>query len=74
MGRRFSDGTSEWEMWMDWVEKLAEQRIQEAEREGVFDNLTGQGKPLPPDPFFRLPEETRLAARVLTMCGCAPKN
>jgi hypothetical protein len=60
------------EVALDWVERLAEQRILQAEQEGVFDNLSGEGKPLPPDPFFRLPEETRLAARVLTMCGCAP--
>jgi hypothetical protein len=57
---------------MDWAYRLAEERIQQAMQEGAFDNLDGEGKPLPPDPFFRLPEEIRLAARVMTMCGCAP--
>jgi hypothetical protein len=57
---------------MDWVQKLAEERIVQAEREGAFDNLEGEGLPLPPDPFNKLSEDTRLAARVLTMCGCAP--
>jgi hypothetical protein len=61
-------------MLMEWVDRLAEQRILAAEQEGEFDNLPGQGMPLPPDPFFRLPDETRLAARVLTMCGCAPQE
>lgn len=59
---------------MEWTDRLAEQRILQAEREGLFDNLPGEGKPLPPDPFFRLPDEIRLAARVLTMCGCAPQE
>lgn len=57
---------------MDWVERVAEERIRQAMAEGVFDDLPGEGKPLPPDPFAGLPEERRLAARVLTMCGCAP--
>ncbi len=57
---------------MEWADKVAEERILEAEQEGAFENLPGEGKPLPPDPFFRLPDEIRLAARVLAMCGCAP--
>lgn len=57
---------------MDWTDRLAEERILQAEQEGAFDGLRGEGKPLPPDPFSRLPDEMRLAARVLTMCGCAP--
>jgi len=59
---------------MEWADRLAEERILQAEREGAFDNLPGEGRPLPPDPFFRLPDEMRLAARVLTMCGCAPQE
>ncbi|MCL5734905.1 MAG: DUF1992 domain-containing protein [Actinobacteria bacterium] len=59
---------------MDWMDKLAEQRIMQAESEGALDNLPGKGRPLPPDPFFRMPEQIRLAARVLTMCGCAPQE
>lgn len=57
---------------MEWADRVAEERILQAEQEGAFDNLPGEGKPLPPDPFFRLPEEIRLAARILTICGCAP--
>jgi hypothetical protein len=62
------------EAMMDWADRLAEQRILEAEREGVFDNLPGEGKPLPEDPFAALPDEIRMAARVLAMCGCAPQE
>jgi len=57
---------------MEWTDRVAEERILQAEQEGVFDGLRGEGKPLPPDPFSRLPDEMRLAARVLSMCGCAP--
>jgi len=59
---------------MDWIGRLVEDRIQQAEREGAFDNLAGKGMPLPPDPFANLPTEVRLAARVLAMCGCAPEE
>lgn len=59
---------------MDWAERLAEQRILEAQREGVFDDLEGKGKPLPPDPFARLPGDIRLAMRVLAMAGHAPQE
>ena len=59
---------------MDWVQRVAEQRILQAQREGAFDNLLGEGKPLPPDPFARLPAEVRLAARVLANSGYAPQE
>lgn len=59
---------------MDVLERLAERRILQAQAEGAFDNLPGAGKPLPPDPFAGLPDEIRLAARVLAMCGCAPQE
>lgn len=59
---------------MDWVDRISEQRILQAGKEGVFDNLPGEGKPLPPDPFANLPEEVRLVARVLYKYGCAPQE
>lgn len=59
---------------MDVLGRLAEQRILQAQAEGAFDNLPGAGQPLPPDPFAGLPDEMRLAARVLAMCGCAPQE
>lgn len=57
---------------MEWMQRIAEQRILQAQREGVFDNLQGEGKPLPPDRFASLPTEVRIAARVLANSGYAP--
>lgn len=59
---------------MDWMAWIAEQRIQEAQADGEFDNLQGEGKPLPPDRFAHLPAEFRLAARVLANAGLAPET
>ena len=59
---------------MDWIEQLAEERIRQAQREGLFDDLPGKGKPLPPDRFANLPPELRLAARVLANSGCVPEE
>ena len=33
------------------LRRLAERRIEEAMREGKFDNLPGMGQPLEPDPM-----------------------
>jgi hypothetical protein len=57
---------------MDWIQIMAERRILEGQREGVFDNLPGRGRALPPDPFACLPPELRMVARVLANSGYAP--
>jgi hypothetical protein len=31
---------------MDFLNKIAEERIKTAQEEGAFDNLSGKGKPL----------------------------
>jgi hypothetical protein len=59
---------------MDWMEYIAERRIEQAQREGVFDDLPGKGLPLPRDKFADLPQEIRLAARVLANSGYAPEE
>jgi hypothetical protein len=48
---------------------LAERKIAEAMEEGVFDNLPGKGKPLPDDELANLPDDVRLAFRILKMSG-----
>ena len=53
-------------------EKLVEKRIQEAQQRGDFDALPGAGKPLPQDDDALVPEELRLAYRVLRNAGCSP--
>jgi hypothetical protein len=51
---------------------LAERRIQEAQAQGVFDNLPGAGAPLNLDDDAMVPEELRAAYRILKNSGYAP--
>lgn len=51
---------------------LAEQRIQEAQAQGVFDDLPGAGAPLKMDDDAMVPEELRAAYRILKNSGYAP--
>ncbi|HEX6413120.1 MAG TPA: DnaJ family domain-containing protein [Burkholderiales bacterium] len=51
---------------------IAEQRIAEAIANGDFDDLPGSGKPLELDDDSLLPEELRLAYRILKNAGFVP--
>jgi len=52
---------------------LAERRIEEAIARGKFDDLPGAGRPLELDDIDPLlPEELRLAYRILKNAGFAP--
>ena len=51
---------------------IAEQRIAEAIANGDFDHLPGSGKPLELDDDSLLPEELRLAYRILKNAGFVP--
>ena len=57
---------------MDIFTKIAEQRIQEALKHGEFNNLENRGRPLDlkEDPW--LPQDLRLAYKVLKNAGCLP--
>jgi hypothetical protein len=57
---------------MDAFEKIAERKIMEAIRNGEFDNLLNSGKPinLDDDPF--IPQELRMAYRILHNSSCIP--
>jgi Domain of unknown function (DUF1992) len=57
---------------MDFFERLAENRIREAMERGEFDNLSLAGKPLPPDASGLVPEELRLAYKLLKDAGFLP--
>ncbi len=57
---------------MFFLEKIAENRIQEAIRDGVFDNLEGKGQPLVLDNDRDIPPELRLAYKILKMADCLP--
>ena len=50
-------------------EKLAEEKIVAAMQRGEFNALPGAGKPLPADNLPGVPEELRLACKVLKNAG-----
>jgi len=51
---------------------LAEKKIKEAQEKGEFDNLEGMGKPLDFTEWDRVPEELRLAYKILKNAGYTP--
>lgn len=51
---------------------IAEQRIREAAARGEFANLPGAGRPLDPDDCLLVPEELRMAYRILKNAGFVP--
>jgi hypothetical protein len=57
-------------MWI--LQKIAEQRIKEAMEEGQFDDLPGKGEPLVYEDDSRVPEDLRLAYKVLRNANCIP--
>ena len=54
------------------VDSLAEEQIQAAIRRGEFDDLAGSGKPLELDDDSSVPDELRVAYRILRNAGCLP--
>jgi hypothetical protein len=52
-------------------EKIVEERIRKAQREGAFDDLPGAGKPLPREDMD-IPEDIRLAYKVLKNADFIP--
>ena len=52
--------------------ELIERRIDEARRQGAFDDLPGEGKPLDLDDDRLVPEELRMAYRILKNAGYVP--
>jgi DnaJ-like protein len=54
------------------IERLAEQRIQEAQRKGEFENLPGKGKPLELADYSSLPEDLRMAYHLLKNANVLP--
>lgn len=53
---------------------IAEERILQGQRQGYFDNLPGEGEPLPPDDMASVPQELRMAYRILKNAGCVPEE
>jgi hypothetical protein len=57
---------------MGFFDRLVEERIREAQQDGVFDNLPGKGKPLNLEDDSAAPEDLRLAYKILKNSHCLP--
>jgi hypothetical protein len=56
----------------DAFEKIAEKKIREAMDNGEFDDLPGKGKPLDLEDDSHIPQDIRLAHKILKNAGCLP--
>jgi hypothetical protein len=55
-----------------FIQRVAEQRILEAQRAGAFDNLPGKGKPLELEDLSWVPEDLRISYHVLKNAHVLP--
>jgi len=53
-------------------EQIIEKRIQAAQRKGEFKNLPGAGKPIMFENDSHIPEDLRLAYKILKNANCIP--
>lgn len=53
---------------------LVEEQIRQAERDGLFENLPGKGKPLDLEEWKRVPPEQRMGYSILKSAGIAPQE
>ncbi len=53
-------------------QKIIEKRIKEAQQKGEFDDLPGSGEPLRIEDNSRIPEDLRLAYKILKNADCLP--
>jgi hypothetical protein len=53
-------------------EKIVEERIKKAQYKGAFDDLPGAGKPLDFPDDSHVPEDLRLAYKILKNADCLP--
>jgi hypothetical protein len=57
---------------MDAFARIANARIEAAIARGEFDDLPGNGKPLPADELASVPAHLRMGLRILRNAGCLP--
>lgn len=57
---------------MGILARIAEERIKEALGRGEFANLPGRGKPIVFEDDSMVPEDQRLAMKILRNAGCIP--
>src|SRR5262249_54832471 len=60
--------------WMDFLAKIAEQRIREAIERGELDNLAYHGKPLKLDELTGVPAHLRMGYKILKNAGVLPEE
>ena len=53
-------------------EKIVEERIRKAQKKGEFENLEGAGEPLVFEQDHTVPEDLRLAYKILKNADCVP--
>ena len=53
---------------------LVEEKVRQAEKDGLFDNLSGKGKPLDLEEWRRTPPELRMGYSVLKSACVAPQE
>lgn len=59
---------------MDFSFIMSEDRIKRAYKDGEFDNLPGYGKPLDLEDLSGVPEELRMAHRLMKNAGYSPEE
>ena len=57
---------------MSYFTRVVEERIREAQKDGAFDNLPGQGKPLQLEDQSLVPEDLRMAYHILKNAHVLP--
>jgi hypothetical protein len=53
-------------------DRIVEERIRAAQQNGEFDNLPGRGQPLPLEDDSHIPEDLRIAYKILKNADCLP--
>jgi hypothetical protein len=61
-----------WHIVITGFEKIVEERIKKAQKEGMFDNLPGKGAPLTLDQEPLMASELKLAYKILKNADCLP--
>lgn len=57
---------------MSYFRRVAEEKIQQAMRQGKLANLSGRGKPLPVEDYSGVPEDLRIGFKILKNAGVLP--
>ncbi len=70
--RLISDSFLGWWSIMFVFQKIAEKRIKEAQERGDFNDLPGHGEPINIEDDSHIPEDMRLAHKILKNADCLP--